>query len=235
MVDQVNSVVRHLIPADGVITWGVDLVEITPYDTVQGFKYIVVFVQHKTKFKVLVASKDKEAETLVAALFALISFVGVFDMLASDPGSDLMSRVVAQFNSYVGIAHKVSLVDRPQSSGVESTNHSLIKLIRTTCADMRFKDRWGTPRVLPWIQFVLNSITDSETGVTPFELMFGSKMGVYGNFQGVVDSPESAASLITDLDLDLALTPYMRQSPERVGSSATPSQLRAATKHIPNG
>lgn len=47
---------------------------------------------------------------------------GVVDTIISAPGSDLMSQVIAQLNTRLGIRHIVSLVDRHESNGVERMN-----------------------------------------------------------------------------------------------------------------
>jgi hypothetical protein len=57
--------------------------------------------------------------------------------------------------------------------------------------------------VLPWINYVLNGITDGETGVTPNELTFGSHHFHRTRNVQFLDSPAAAADFIKNLDQDL--------------------------------
>jgi hypothetical protein len=45
----------------------------------------------------------------------------------SSHGGDLTSETLKTLNNWLGIRHNVSLVDRPQSSGVEHTNKLILK------------------------------------------------------------------------------------------------------------
>jgi hypothetical protein len=66
---------------------------------------------------------------------------GLYDEVISDPGSDFMSQMVASLNSWFGIRHKVSLVDRHESNGVEGTNKQLLRHLRALVHDERLEGR----------------------------------------------------------------------------------------------
>jgi hypothetical protein len=128
---------------------------------------------------------------------------GVFEELASDPGSDLMSDVVAQLNSWLGVAHKVSLVDRHESNGVEGTNRILLRHLTALVNEERVKDRWSEPSVLALINFALNDTVSSESGVRPFDAKFGSADAKYFQLPATLQPVQATQEFVKMLDADL--------------------------------
>jgi hypothetical protein len=99
------------------------------------------------------------------------------------------------------------------------------------CADTRFKDRWGSANVLPWINYVLNNTTDGETGVTPNELTFGSYQ--FHRTRGInfLESPAAAAEFIQKLDEDLRT---LRTLADKHQLQLIRDRLAPNYKHPPN-
>ena len=62
---------------------------------------------------------DYSTIEVVRALMQYIAHYGLFSELASNPGFAFLSEVVQEFNSWLGIHHRVSLVDRHESNGCE--------------------------------------------------------------------------------------------------------------------
>jgi hypothetical protein len=104
---------------------------------------------------------------------------GLFDELASDPGSDIMFEAVSELNSWLGLRHKVSLVDVHTSNGCENTNKIVLQHISTLVNDLRIKKCWADPKIISLIQFYINSSHSSEAGVAPFKALFGSADETY--------------------------------------------------------
>ena len=155
-------------------TVGIDHLTVTPPDK-DGNKCVILIVEHFSHFPVAYPAKSYDAETVAKTLFKHICTYGVFDQLASDPGSAFMSDVVQQLNQWIGWHHKVSLVGRHQSNGCEGTGKQVLRHLKTLVLDERLHDRWGSDEVLPLINFHLASFPTSETGgLTPFELKYGS-------------------------------------------------------------
>ena len=108
-------------------------------------------------------------------LFKHFCTYGMFDLLASDPGSAFMAGVVQQLNAWLGLTHKVSLVGRHESNGCEGTSKQFLRHLRTLVMDERIHDNWGGDTVLPLINFHLASYPSRETGgFTPFQLKYGT-------------------------------------------------------------
>jgi hypothetical protein len=103
------------------------------------------------------------------------------------------------------VTHKISLVDRHQSNGVEPTNKMLLERLRALCAEKRFALHWGAPRVLKLVQFVINSQVSSETGVSPFMAKFGSMDAAYLRLPTDLSLDAAAPQMLKELDEDLRL------------------------------
>jgi hypothetical protein len=123
--------------------------------------------------------KSYNSEGVANALMSYVGNFGLFDELMSDPGSDLMSSAVAELNSWLGLRHKVSLVDVHTSNGCENTNKMVIQHISALVNDLRIKEKWSDPKIISLIQFHFNSSLSSEAGVEPFHALFGSADKTY--------------------------------------------------------
>ena len=90
-----------------------------------------------------------------------------------------MSKAVAELNEWLGLRHKVSLVDVHTSNGCENTNRQVIQHLSALCNDLRCKDKWTDPKVLGLIQLHFNGSISAEAGISPFQALFGSQDQTY--------------------------------------------------------
>lgn len=202
MSDALQPIYRTLKSENKRKAVGVDTLTVTPVDK-HGNKYIIVIVVHTTKLVSLYPAPDKGAEQTATALFRFFATYGVYETLISDPGSDLMSEVVAHLTAWYGIRHVFSLVDRHESNGVEGTNKSILRHLTALVADERILDRWSDPTVLPLIQYLLNSQVSHETGLTPFHAHFGTEDSTYMRLPATRSPAEEAHEFVRLLDEDL--------------------------------
>lgn len=202
MVDNIRPMVKHLKPEHLHSAIGADVLTITPEDEF-GNKCLIVIVNHFTKLVFLYAAKTHNAINMATALFVYISIYGLVDILYSDPGSDLMSEAVEQLNKWLGIRHKVSLVDRHQSNGVEGSNKQILRHLRALVYDERVLRSWSSPTTLPIIQYILNSTLNSETNMIPFDLHFGQDTHTYHKIPTNLNLNSQVNSFIQHLNSNL--------------------------------
>lgn len=201
-MDMLPEIIRHHKVPHARHTVGVDTLTVTPADKF-GNSYLIVVINLFTKFVSMYPAPDKSAETVARALLIHFASYGTFEHLVSDPGSEFMAEVVQQLNKWLGIQHVVSLVDRPQSSGVEHANKLILRHLRALVYDERLVHAWSDPAILSWIQLTLNSTNHSETNFTPYELTFGSKDALHFHLPEPFDSPDSSSAYLQRLNADL--------------------------------
>ena len=243
--DTVKPVIRHLKPLHARSAVGVDTLTITPADK-NGFQYLIVVVNHFTKFCALYPVKDKTAMSTAGALFQYFVSYGGYDVILTDPGSDFMSQVVKHLNDWLGIRHVFSLVDRHESNGVEGTNKIVLRHLKAIIYDERVRDRWSEPSILYWVQYVVNSFPSSETGVIPIEATFGSVDRGYFQFEERTGRLRDMHEYIRLLDEDLttirSISKKFQESliQERIGPDAVVNTFQQGDlvlkymKEVPN-
>ena len=178
---------------------GIDHVAMTPADR-HGNRCLILIVEHFSHFPQAYAAADYTAETVARVLFSHITVFGVFDELISDPGSAFLSEVVVKLVSWLGMRHKISLVERHESNGCEGISKQYIRHLTTICADINVKDNWSDPTVLGLINFAICSYPTRETGgFTPFELKYGPMDAPYMRLPNPADLPSNAPTFLRSL------------------------------------
>ena len=105
---------------------------------------------------------------------------GLVDSLASDPGSDLTSHIIAHLNDYLGIRHTISLVDRHESNGVERINQEILRHLRTMIHDTRLITKWTDPVTISLVQLIINEQPNPALGnLSPLAATFGTSAWCY--------------------------------------------------------
>ena len=191
-VKDIQPIVRTVIP-DGFRTrLGIDTLTITPADEDDNCLAIVI-INLKTKHVMIYPAKGYDGETAAAAIFVYITRYGLFDEIISDPGSSFLSDSVNKVNSWLGIRHRLSLVDVHESNGVERTNQEILKLLRTLVNDERIRHQWSKPWNIGLVEYALNSRVSSETAHSALELTFGTEDLKYFNLPETL-TPESISN-----------------------------------------
>ena len=153
---------------------GIDHVSVTPPDE-DGYVGLILIVEHDTKYPHAYAIRDYTAHTVAIILFRHYCTFGSYDAIFSDPGSALMSTVVDDLNTYIGVQHKVSLIGRHESNGTEHVNGIFVGHLRRLVHDERLVHKWASDTVLPLINHAMATSPNSELGgLSPAELKFGT-------------------------------------------------------------
>ena len=175
---QLIPIVRHLKPTGSRTVIGVDNLTITPPGK-NGMQYIIVVVNLFTKHTALYPSKETTAYNLAVAIWSYWCSFGHTDMIISDQGPDLTSKLMEELVSLMGMRHVFSIADR-HVNGVERVIQEVSRHLRAIVFDRRVENVFDEPTQLPSVQYILNDHQSSETGgLTPFELTFGSDDIIY--------------------------------------------------------
>lgn len=169
-----------------------------------GNKVVIMIVEHYSHFPQIYPAKDYTAEEVARVLFKHITTHGVFEELASDPGSSFCSDVVKQLNEWLGIRHKISLVDRHESNGCEGSNKQFLRHLRALLADTKLYDQWSSDEVMCIINFEMCSFPTAETGgFTPFELKYGREDAKWFKLPDKLEPGVQAAELLKRLETNI--------------------------------
>ena len=142
---------------------GIDHVSTTPAEE-DGHIGLLLVVEHDTKFPYAYAVRVYTAQSVAVDLFKHYCTFSSYDCIYSDPGSSLLSAVVNDLNTWLGIPHRVSLVGRHESNGTEHVNALLLGHLRRLVHDERLVSRWASDTVLPLINHALTTSPNSELG-----------------------------------------------------------------------
>ena len=192
--------VRHLKTRGPRAVVGIDYLSLEPDR--HGNIGCYVTRDHFTKQVFIHPVKEHNATNAATAIFLHCVYFAKFDCLISDPGSDFTSEMIALLNHWFGIHHIFSLVDRHESNGVEGANKQILRHLKALICDERIRNRWSEPTVIGWISFLMNKFDDSESGVSPYELTFGSDIARSLKFP-VNELSNSAPEFLKQLNKDL--------------------------------
>lgn len=94
----------------------------------KGNKWIIVFVEHFTKFCELVPMRNAKAET-VAGIFVrewVCRYNGICENFLSDQGTNYMSEVMQQVNAKLEITQKRTTPYHPTTNGIAENGKSAV-------------------------------------------------------------------------------------------------------------
>ena len=155
---------------------GVDVLDMTKAES--GNSMLVVFVVHDTKLVKLYPIANNDAITIARCAF-LFASGGRYKGFATDPGSSFTTEVLTQLNAWMDMFHKLSLVDRHESCGVEGTNRIVLEHTKALVQSERAAKIWDQPEYIQTVENIINRYSDWETGLSPNELTYGSESMIY--------------------------------------------------------
>jgi hypothetical protein len=177
---------------------GVDVLTLVLSST--GNCKLVVFIVHDTKLVDLYPVQNEEAITIARCAYLFMSTYGRFRGFATDPGSCFTSNVLSLLNQWMGFGHKLSLVDRHESNGCESTNRSILRHLRVMVQSERAVDIWDQPEYISTVKQILNNTSDTEYGLSPHELTFGSVHMLYCGLPQPLNTGEEHHEYLANLN-----------------------------------
>ena len=200
--DKLVPIVRSLKPPHSRSAIGIDAVEITPYGKA-GHTHIYVVVNLFTKFVLLSPGTTVSAENLVKAIWFHWTNFGHTDVVISDLGCDLNSKIFESLVKLMGMRHTFSIADR-HANGSERTIKEVVRHLHALAYDKRIDDIYDDPLIIPSIQYMLNSHRSSESAYSAFELSFQTQDLPYTDLLKGADTFSSQQNLLQRLVSNIA-------------------------------
>ena len=134
-----------------------------------GYRYVLVCIDHFTKWVEVVPMKRHCSAEVAAAMVSICSRWGAPEVVRSDNGTEFVNAIVSALFKSFGVTVQRGAVRHPQSQGsVERFNRTLLTIIRKTLED---DDDWET--ALELLLFHYRSRPHTATKISPMEAMHG--------------------------------------------------------------
>ena len=136
-----------------------------------GYEYVLIVIDHFTRFAQAYATKNKTGKTAANAIFNdfILNF-GFPNRIHHDQGGEFNNKMWSALHSLSGIEKSKTTPYHPMGNGqCERMNRTLINMLKTLSEE--HKNDWKSH--LKQLMFAYNSTVCSSTGFSPHYLMFG--------------------------------------------------------------
>ena len=170
----------------------------------KGYKHILVFTDHFTKWCTIIPTKDQLAKTVADAYIERVFCVfGASKVLLSDRGKNFMSNLMAEVNKVLNVERKFTTPYHPQCNGqVEIYNKTIANMLSHFTEPKTQKD-WAT--YLPFVQLAINSAKHTGLEASPSSLLLSREIRLpYDLTKPLPDHPADNYSYVEDIHRRMA-------------------------------
>ena len=164
---------RNIVPRRPFDVWGIDVVG--PFkESKAGNKWIVVFVDHYSRWVEAFATKDHTAETIVDLLInEICSRYGTPRKILTDRGSEFLSSFARSIYKAINTTKLNTTAYHPQCNGkVERMNKNVVQRLKMYVNEEHTDWDVYLPRILWGIRADYNE----SIGFSPFKILYGTEM-----------------------------------------------------------
>ncbi len=203
---------------------GIDLVGPLPQSP-EGYEYMLTVIDYFSKWVELFALKDKKATSVAQCLFQLMCCFGLAKIHISDQGREFCNELHQQMYLLTGVPHRITGYYHPQANGLcERMNGTTIAALKKTVEEEA--EDWY--RLLDTVAYSYRATKHRATGLSPFEVLFGRKMGLPIN---LINNPEEEEEDLT-LEQAMELEKQLKNAQEEVSQPEVLEAAKVVQKEI---
>ena len=197
---------RNVVPKRPFDVWGIDVVG--PFtESVAGNKWIVVFVDHYSRWVEAFATKNHNADTIIDLLInEICSRYGTPRKILTDRGSEFLSSFARSVYKTLNVTKLTTTAYHPQSNGkVERMNKNIVQRLKMYVNE----EHTDWDQLLQRVLWGIRADYNEATGFSPYKILFGSEMWlpadrVLNKIQdNLLPIPKDKRQFIRELILDL--------------------------------